>query len=70
VCDRTLIGAQFEKGFYVEVPDIKNMTDDEVAEYRRNELDGIVIRGGKKKGVKPCPRPIKKFSQVRVHVCM
>lgn len=54
----------FSKDFYIEVPEIANMTEEEVAEYRKEDLEGVVIRGSKKKGVRPCPRPIKKFTQV------
>ena len=46
----------FRKNFYIEVPDIKNMTKEEVKEYRES-LGNIKIRG------KKCPRPIKGFHQ-------
>lgn len=46
----------FRKDFYIEVPEIAKMTDEEVAEYRKS-LEGIRIRG------KNCPKPIKTFAQ-------
>jgi hypothetical protein len=29
----------FSKDFYIEVPEIANMTDEEVAQYRKEELE-------------------------------
>ena len=46
----------FRKAFYIEVPEIKNMTDEEVEAYKK-EMDGIKVRG------KRCPRPIKRWTQ-------
>eukprot|EP00310_Coccolithus_braarudii_P018342 CAMPEP_0183344128 /NCGR_PEP_ID=MMETSP0164_2-20130417/9882_1 /TAXON_ID=221442 /ORGANISM="Coccolithus pelagicus ssp braarudi, Strain PLY182g" /LENGTH=767 /DNA_ID=CAMNT_0025515085 /DNA_START=48 /DNA_END=2349 /DNA_ORIENTATION=+ len=48
--------APFRKNFYIEVPEIKRMTDEEVEAYRK-EKDTIKVRG------KRCPRPIKKWTQ-------
>jgi len=44
------------KNFYIEVPEITNMTESDVVTYRE-ELGNIVIHGRK------CPRPIKNFYQ-------
>lgn len=44
------------KKFYIEVPEITNMSESEVRTYRE-ELGNIVIHGRK------CPRPIKNFHQ-------
>lgn len=46
----------FRKEFYVQVPDIEKMSEEEVNIFRK-QLDGIRIRG------KDCPRPIKIFAQ-------
>jgi len=45
-----------KKDFYIEAPDLKQMTPEEVALYRR-ELGGVKIRG------KNCPRPLKSWGQ-------
>jgi hypothetical protein len=37
----------FRKGFYIEAPDIRRMTDAEVDEMRK-ELDGLKVGGGQK----------------------
>ena len=50
----------FQKSFYIEVPEIANMTSLEVEELRK-ELEGIQVRG---KG--NVPKPIKKWSQCGV----
>ena len=50
---------EFRKKFYVEVPEIKEMTPEEVEAYRV-ELEGISIRG------KNCPKPIKSWAQCGV----
>jgi len=47
----------FRKDFYVEAQEIAKMTDEEVLQYRQNDLQGVKVRG------KNCPRPIKAFSQ-------
>lgn len=47
----------FRKDFYVEVQDIGKMTEEEVKNYRQNDLKGVKVRG------KHCPRPIKAFTQ-------
>ena len=39
------------KDFWLQSPDIARLTDDEVAELRREEVEGVNIRG------KRCPRP-------------
>ena len=49
----------FKKDFYVEVPEIKNMTDAEVEAYRE-EMESIKVKG------KNCPRPIKTWPQCGV----
>ncbi|KAF8072380.1 RH42 [Scenedesmus sp. PABB004] len=46
----------FRRAFYIEVPEIKRMTEPEVAALRK-ELDGIKVRG------KNPPRPIKAWTQ-------
>ena len=45
------------KNFYVEVPEIASMSDEEAARLRKEELDDIRIKG------KDCPKPIKFFHQ-------
>lgn len=47
---------QFRKDFYVEVPEIKAMTDDEVFELRVS-LDNVRVKG------KNCPKPIRNWAQ-------
>ncbi|KAI8618570.1 P-loop containing nucleoside triphosphate hydrolase protein [Chytriomyces sp. MP71] len=47
----------FRKDFYVEPPEISEMTDAEV-EIKRAELGGIKIRGVR------CPKPIEKWTQM------
>jgi ATP-dependent RNA helicase DDX46/PRP5 len=47
----------FRKEFYIEVPELTKMTEEEVSEYRKNLLEGVRIRG------KDCPKPIKTFAQ-------
>lgn len=49
----------FKKNFYVEVPEITRMTNEEVDAYR-SELEGINVKG------KGCPRPIKTWAQCGV----
>ncbi|GFR93039.1 pre-mRNA-processing ATP-dependent RNA helicase PRP5 [Elysia marginata] len=51
--------APFRKSFYVEVPEISNMTAEEV-EQLRSELEGITVRG------KNCPKPIRTWAQCGV----
>eukprot|EP01103_Thecamoeba_quadrilineata_P004192 TRINITY_DN1391_c0_g2_i3.p1 TRINITY_DN1391_c0_g2~~TRINITY_DN1391_c0_g2_i3.p1 ORF type:complete len:783 (-),score=265.30 TRINITY_DN1391_c0_g2_i3:1316-3664(-) len=46
----------FKKVFYIEVPEIAKMSEEEVKLYRKS-LDDIKIRG------KDCPKPIKSFTQ-------
>lgn len=46
----------FVKSFYIEVPEIAKMSEDQVAEYRL-KLEGVRIRG------RNCPRPVKTFAQ-------
>lgn len=43
----------FEKNFYVESPEVRAMTDDEVDEYRRKR--DITVEG------RDVPRPVKSF---------
>ncbi|XP_014284233.1 probable ATP-dependent RNA helicase DDX46 [Halyomorpha halys] len=50
---------EFRKAFYVEVPEIAKMTNDEVEAYRE-ELEGIRVKG------KGCPKPIKSWAQCGV----
>ena len=49
----------FRKNFYVEVPEIARMTQEEVDEYRL-ELEGIKVKG------KGCPKPLKTWAQCGV----
>ncbi|KAK3090638.1 hypothetical protein FSP39_013319, partial [Pinctada imbricata] len=51
--------APFRKNFYVEVPEIARLTNEEVDAYRE-ELEGIKVRG------KNCPKPIKSWAQCGV----
>uniref|UniRef100_A0A0V0G3V5 Probable ATP-dependent RNA helicase DDX46 n=1 Tax=Triatoma dimidiata TaxID=72491 RepID=A0A0V0G3V5_TRIDM len=51
--------SDFRKAFYVEVPEIAKMTNEEVEAYRE-ELEGIRVKG------KGCPRPIKTWAQCGV----
>lgn len=46
----------FNKNFYIAVPEIANMTQQEIEEHR-DQLDYIRVRG------KNCPAPIKRFTQ-------
>ncbi len=46
------------RNFYIEVPELARMGEEEVEEYRA-ELDGIKVRG------KNVPKPIKNWHQVR-----
>lgn len=50
---------QFRKNFYVEVPEIARMTQEEVDAYKE-ELEGIRVKG------KGCPKPIKTWAQCGV----
>ncbi|KAL1123116.1 hypothetical protein AAG570_002204, partial [Ranatra chinensis] len=50
---------EFRKCFYVEVPEIARMTNEEVEAYR-DELEGIRVKG------KGCPKPIKSWAQCGV----
>lgn len=50
---------EFRKSFYVEVPEIARMTEQEVAQLRF-DLEGIKVRG------KNCPAPIKTWTQCGV----
>ncbi|XP_050299462.1 probable ATP-dependent RNA helicase DDX46 [Anthonomus grandis grandis] len=49
----------FRKCFYVEVPEIAKMTNEEVEAYKE-ELEGIRVKG------KGCPKPIKTWAQCGV----
>lgn len=49
----------FNRKFYVEVPEIAAMTEEEVADYRA-ELENVKVRG------KNCPKPIKSWAQAGV----
>jgi ATP-dependent RNA helicase DDX46/PRP5 len=51
----------FRKNFYVEVPELAEMSAEDVAEYRE-ELESIKVRG------KGCPKPIKSWAQCGVSV--
>ena len=46
----------FRKNFYIEVPELANMTKEDVDEYRES-LEGIKVKG------KNCPKPIKSWPQ-------
>lgn len=52
--------APFRKNFYVEVPEIANMTPEEV-ELLRSEMEGIKVRG------KNCPKPVRSWAQCGVN---
>ncbi|KAK7869476.1 hypothetical protein R5R35_008192 [Gryllus longicercus] len=49
----------FRKNFYVEVPEIARMTQEEVDAYKE-ELEGIRVKG------KGCPKPVKTWAQCGV----
>lgn len=51
--------AAFRKNFYVEVPEIAKLTQEE-AEEMRLELEGIKVRG------KNCPKPVRQWAQCGV----
>ncbi|XP_017785596.1 PREDICTED: probable ATP-dependent RNA helicase DDX46 [Nicrophorus vespilloides] len=51
--------ASFRKNFYVEVPEIARMTNEEVDAYKE-ELEGIRVKG------RGCPKPIKTWAQCGV----
>lgn len=46
------------RNFYIEVPELARMSEEEVAAYRRS-LDGVKVRG------KAVPKPVKNWNQVR-----
>ena len=55
---------QFRKNFYVEVPEIQAMTEEEVFQMRV-ALDNIRVKG------KNCPKPIKNWAQAGLRcVCV
>lgn len=47
----------FQKKFYIEAPEIRAMTEEEVVKYQEEELKGVKIHG------QNCPKPIKKWTQ-------
>jgi len=47
----------FLKNFYIEAPEIKAMTDEDVKKYQTEEMKGVKIHG------QNCPKPIKKWTQ-------
>ncbi|XP_035536226.1 probable ATP-dependent RNA helicase DDX46 [Morone saxatilis] len=49
----------YRKNFYVEVPELARMTQEDVNAYRL-ELEGIIVKG------KGCPKPIKTWVQCGV----
>ena len=49
----------FRKDFYIEVPELTNMTIEEVEEHRR-ELENVTVKG------KNCPKPVKSWAQCGV----
>lgn len=49
----------FRKNFYIEVPELTKMTNEEVEEYR-SSLEGIKVKG------KNCPKPIKSWAHAGV----
>ena len=53
---KTMDYMPFRKNFYIEVPEIAKMTDEQVKLYR-SSLDGIKVRG------KRCPNPINSWFQ-------
>ena len=52
----TIEYASFRKNFYVEVPELMRMTEEDV-ELMRQDLDSIQVVG------KDCPKPIKRWNQ-------
>ncbi|PSC68276.1 DEAD-box ATP-dependent RNA helicase 42 isoform A [Micractinium conductrix] len=46
----------FRRNFYIEVPELARMSEEEVAAYRR-QLDGVKVRG------KHVPKPVKNWNQ-------
>ena len=46
------------RNFYIEVPELARMSEEEVAAFRR-QLDGVKVRG------KNVPKPVKNWNQVR-----
>lgn len=55
----TMDYSSFKKNFYVEVPEIARMTNEEVDAYKI-ELEGIQVKG------KGCPKPIRTWAQCGV----
>lgn len=55
----TVTYSTFKKNFYVEVPEIAKMSNEDVEAYRI-ELEGILVKG------KGCPKPIKTWAQCGV----
>ncbi|KAK2564693.1 putative ATP-dependent RNA helicase DDX46 [Acropora cervicornis] len=51
--------SSFRKNFYVEVPELARMTEEEVDEFR-SKLENIRVRG------KDCPKPVKTWAQTGV----
>jgi len=47
----------FQRKFYIEAPEIRAMTEEEVVKYQEEELKGVKIHG------QNCPKPIKKWTQ-------
>ena len=59
--------APFKKAFYIEVPEIKNMTDTEVEEYKK-EMDGIKARRrSSQHSLTPAPSP-PRCSHIQRHL--
>ena len=56
---KTIKYAPFRRNFYQEVPEIANMTEEEVKAYQEG-MEGIKVRG------KDCPKPIKTWAQCGV----
>jgi len=52
---------RFTKNFYIEVPEIAAMTDEEVEHLRNEDLEGVKIKG------RNCPRPILQWVHAGVN---
>eukprot|EP01130_Rhizamoeba_saxonica_P006749 TRINITY_DN2697_c0_g1_i1.p1 TRINITY_DN2697_c0_g1~~TRINITY_DN2697_c0_g1_i1.p1 ORF type:complete len:799 (+),score=176.53 TRINITY_DN2697_c0_g1_i1:35-2398(+) len=53
----------FRKNLYIEVPELKEMTLEEVKQYRLEELGNMRVRGRGEDTEKICPKPVKLFAQ-------
>ena len=46
----------FQKNFYLEAPEIRDMSEEDVKKYQEEDLKGVKIHG------QNCPKPIKKWA--------